>query len=53
MFDVFNACCLLHNLILGRREVDVKKFMHVIEMEIAMQNVNDASNGFNHSEKNV
>jgi hypothetical protein len=27
--------------------------MHVIKMEIAMQNVNDASNGFNHDVKNV
>jgi hypothetical protein len=40
-------------LILGKKEIDVKKFMHVIEMEIAMQNANDASNGFNHGEKNV
>jgi hypothetical protein len=53
VLDVFNACCLLHNLILGRREIDVKEFMHVIKMEIAMENVNDASNGFNHGEKNV
>ncbi len=53
MLSVFSPYSLFHNLILGKREVDVKKIMHVIEMEIAMQNANDASNGFNHSEKNV
>ncbi len=30
VLDVFNACCLFHNLILGRQKVDVEKFMQVI-----------------------
>ncbi len=51
--DVFNVCSLLHNVILKRKEVDVKEFMQMIEMEVAMQDVNDASSGFNHDEENV
>jgi hypothetical protein len=27
VFNVFNACCLLHNLILGRKEVDVEELV--------------------------
>jgi hypothetical protein len=27
---VFNVCCLFHNLILGRRKVDVEELMQVI-----------------------
>ncbi len=30
VLDMFNACCLFHNLILGRRKVDVEEFMWVI-----------------------
>jgi hypothetical protein len=51
--NVFIVCCMLHNVILKRKEVDVKEFMQVIEMEVAMQDVNDASSGFNHDEENV
>lgn len=51
--NVFSACCLLHNVILERKEVDVKECMQVIELEVAMQGVNVASNGFNHNEENV
>jgi hypothetical protein len=36
VFNVFNACCLLHNSILGRKEVDVEELMQVIQIE-AMQ----------------
>jgi len=40
-------------VILERKEVDVKEFMQVIGMEVAMQDVNHASSGFNHNEENV
>ncbi len=30
VLDVFNACSLFHNLILGRKKVDVEEFMEVI-----------------------
>jgi hypothetical protein len=31
--NVFIAYYLLHNLLLGRKEVDVEKLMHMIEFE--------------------
>jgi hypothetical protein len=31
--DMFNVCCLFHNLILGKREVDVEEFMWLIQFE--------------------
>jgi hypothetical protein len=30
VLDMFNVCCLFHNLILGRRKVDVEELMQVI-----------------------
>jgi hypothetical protein len=33
VLDVFNACCFFHNLILGRKNVDVEEFMQVIQIE--------------------
>jgi len=53
VLNVFNVYCLLHIVILERKEVDVKEFMQVIGMEVAMQDVNHASSGFNHNEENV
>jgi hypothetical protein len=35
---VFFACCIFHNLLLGRKEVDVEEFVWVIQIEI-MQDV--------------
>jgi hypothetical protein len=40
-------------VIFERKDVDVKEFMQVIEMEVAIQDVNGASSGFNHNEENV
>lgn len=51
--NVFSVCCILLNVIFERKDVDVKEFMQVIEMEVAMQDVNGASSGFNHNEENV
>ncbi len=53
MPNIFSVSYMLHNVILERKEVDVKESMQVIEMEVAMQDVNDASSGFNHDEENV
>jgi hypothetical protein len=33
VLDLFSACCLFHNLILGRKKVDVEEFMQVIQIE--------------------
>jgi hypothetical protein len=46
--NVFSACCLFHNLILEKREVDVEKLMQVIQMEVGTQDFNDAMNGLNY-----
>ncbi len=53
MLEVFSACCLFHNLIFKKKEVDVKEFMRMIQMEVRMQDVNDTHNGLNHGEDNV
>jgi lipopolysaccharide biosynthesis glycosyltransferase len=50
--NVFNACCLFHNLILGRKEVDVEKLMQVIQIE-AMQMDALNANGLQQNENNV
>jgi len=49
--NVFNMCCLFHNLIFGRIEVDVEEIMQVIQLEARIQN--DASIGLNHGEDNT
>jgi hypothetical protein len=36
MLDVFYACCLFHNLLLGRKKVDVEMFMPKISMDYIM-----------------
>ncbi len=52
VFHVFNACCLLHNLILGRKKVDVEELMQVIQIE-AMQKDAPNANGLQQNENNV
>lgn len=51
MPNVFNMCCLFHNLIFGRNEVDVEEIMQVIQLETRIQN--DALIGLNHGEDNI
>ncbi len=53
MPKVFSVCYLFHNLIFKKKEIDVKEFMWVIQMEVGMQDVNDTHNGLNHGEDNV
>ncbi len=53
LLEVFSACCLFHNLIFKKKELDVEEFMWVIQMEVGMQDVNDTHNGLNHGEDNV
>lgn len=52
ILNVFNVCCLLHNLILGRKEVDVEKLMQVIQIEAMQKNALNA-NGLQQNENNV
>jgi len=52
ILNVFNVCCLLHNLILGRKEVDVEKLMQVIQIEAMQKNALNAS-GLQQNENNV
>jgi lipopolysaccharide biosynthesis glycosyltransferase len=52
VFNVFNACCLLHNLILWRKEVDVEELMQVIQIEAMHKDALNA-NGLQQNENNV
>jgi hypothetical protein len=51
--DVFSACCLFHNSLLGRKEVDVEMLMQMIHIE-SMQDVDAQNfNGLHHGKENV
>jgi hypothetical protein len=52
ILNVFNVCYLLHNLILGRKEVDVEKLMQVIQIEAMQKNALNA-NGLQQNGNNV
>jgi len=51
--DMFSTCCLFHNSILGRKEVDVEELMQMIQIE-SMQDVHAQNfNGLHHGKENV
>ncbi len=50
---MFFTFCLLHNLLLGRKKMDVEKFMQMIQIE-SMQHVHAQNlNGLHHDKENV
>ncbi len=50
---MFSTCCLFHNSILGRKEVDVEELMQMIQIE-SMQDVPAQNfNGLHHGKENV
>jgi len=50
---MFSTFCLLHNSLLGRKEVDVEEFMQMIQIE-SMQHVHAQNlNGLHHGKENV
>jgi hypothetical protein len=39
VLDMFNVCCLLHNLMLGRKKKGVEGFMRVIQFEALQEDI--------------
>ncbi len=49
---MFNVCYLFHNLILGKKEIDVEELMHLIQSK-GMQDYALNVNGLHQFEENV